>query len=105
MDAGWNIIVNDNNDNGLTFLNGGDTLYVNLRDNDTTTQPGGRTGAIGGLMVSSDQLQVNAPTCTNSSGNPGRLTWTGSAFNCQYITETGAGTYGSTGGSTIYTTR
>jgi hypothetical protein len=101
MDASGNIVINDNGSNGLTFLNGGDTLYVHLRDNGTTTQPSGRTGTSGGLMISGDQLQVNAPTCLNNSSNPGRLTWTGNAFNCQYITETGAGTYGSTSGSTI----
>jgi hypothetical protein len=85
MDASGNIVINDNASNGLTFLNGGDTLYVHLRDNNS--------GSIGGLMISNDELQINAPTCTNTSG--GRLMWTGTVFSCQKITTSGSGTYGS----------
>jgi hypothetical protein len=72
MDASGNIRINDNTDNGLFFLDNGDTLYINLIDDDTTTIPAGTIGAQGGLIVGGDTLQISAPLCPSVNTDNGQ---------------------------------
>jgi hypothetical protein len=62
-----------------------------------------------GLVIDGGKVKINAPICTPTSTAPtatgtdksGRLTWTGTAFDCQRITDSTAGTYGSVVAGTI----
>jgi hypothetical protein len=86
MDASGNMKINDNNSNGLTFLNSGDIIYIHLIDNSTNTVPTGTIGASGGLIINNnDQLQISAPICPakNSSGQDQSLIWSNNnRFEC-----------------------
>jgi hypothetical protein len=113
MDADGKLSIVDVSNDGIVVTGNG--LYVHLIDNATTTKPAKTAaGAKGGLMISDDKLQINAPVCNNTgvigagvtgayggtvnttdSGNDGRLTWDGEKFVCQYITASDSGTYGS----------
>ncbi|MDR1088767.1 MAG: hypothetical protein LBL23_05810, partial [Coriobacteriales bacterium] len=99
---------------GLTITADGDTgkLAANLGagltfDNDGKIEL--NFDGDSGLIIDDGKVKINAPICTPTSTAPtatgtdksGRLTWTGTAFDCQRVTDSTAGTYGSVTAGTI----
>jgi hypothetical protein len=80
FDQNGQIEINLDNNSGLMFNeSNGKTLRLNIPTCTPTSTAG--NGA-------------NNPSTATKTDNSGRITWTGTAFDCQRITDTQAGTYG-----------